>query len=170
MNFLNPDKILRQLNITPEMSVADFGCGSGEFTMPLARLIKRGRVNAVDIQKSPLLVLEERAKMEKLITLKTLVADLEKGVPQISSNSLDYVFLVNVLFQVENKQVVINEAYRVLQPGDYLVIIDWYKKIGQGENIVSQEGIKKMAYASGFSLVENLDAGEYHFGLLFKKP
>lgn len=168
--FLNPDKLFRQLDFHPEMNVADFGCGSGEFTIPLARMVKKGRVFAVDIQKSPLDVLEGRAQLERLFNIKTIVGDLEAGgTKAISSHSVDYVFIINALFQMENYGHVIDEAFRVLGPEDYLVIVDWSKSIGGSSTISSVEQLKDTIEKAGFSFVKNLDCGHYHFGLLFKK-
>jgi ubiquinone/menaquinone biosynthesis C-methylase UbiE len=47
----NPGKILRAY-IQPGMSVMDFGCGPGFFTMKMAQMVKEdGTVFAVDLQE-----------------------------------------------------------------------------------------------------------------------
>lgn len=170
MLFINPEKILKQLDFNEELKCADFGCGSGAFTIPLARLVKRGRVFAVDLQKEPLSVLQSQARAENLSNIKPVIADLEKvGSTGISNGSLDYVFLVNVLFQLQDKISCLKEAYRVLGPEESLVIIDWVQKIGLGNEIVSIEDAKLLAIQAGFRFIRHLEAGQYHFAMLFQK-
>ena len=48
--FMNPDKIVAELNIKSGMIVADFGCGAGYFTIPIAKIIKNsGKIYAIDV-------------------------------------------------------------------------------------------------------------------------
>lgn len=170
MLFINPEKILKQLDFNEELKCADFGCGSGGFTLPLARLVKRGRVYAIDLQKSALSVLESSAKQISLNNIKTVVADVEKlGSTGITDGTLDYVFIVNTLFQLQDKLSCLKEAHRILGKGEYLVLIDWVQKISKESEVMSVEDAKLMALEVGFKLVRNLDAGQYHFALLLQK-
>jgi ubiquinone/menaquinone biosynthesis C-methylase UbiE len=59
--FLNPEKILEKLNLNKKIVAADFGCGSGGWTIPLAKKVKW--VFAIDIQEEPLSALRSRMKL-----------------------------------------------------------------------------------------------------------
>jgi len=65
-----PRKIFRGL-VEPGMTVADTGCGTGFFSLALARMVgPYGRVIAVDLQAEALALLEEKA--EKLGLAKVI--------------------------------------------------------------------------------------------------
>lgn len=58
----NPERILAPC-VSPGMTVMDFGCGMGMFSIALARLVGgKGRVIAVDLQQKMLDVLQTRAQ------------------------------------------------------------------------------------------------------------
>jgi ubiquinone/menaquinone biosynthesis C-methylase UbiE len=58
----NPAKILAPF-VKPEMTVMDFGCGMGMFSIAMAQLVgNAGRVIAVDLQQKMLDVLQKRAQ------------------------------------------------------------------------------------------------------------
>ena len=170
--FLDPDKILDELDLKGGETVVEFGCGSGSFTLPLAKKLKGGRVYALDIQEEPLLALKGKIEMAGLSNIETKRCDIEApegtGLPQ---EFLDWVFIPNVLFQVQDKQQVLKEAKRILKKGGKILIIDWKKNVpfGPKEQRVEIEDLKKIANDLKLKLGKEFQAGEYHFGLIFEK-
>ena len=58
----NPVRILAPC-VKPDMTVMDFGCGMGMFSIAMAQLVgSKGRVIAVDLQQKMLDVLQKRAR------------------------------------------------------------------------------------------------------------
>ena len=175
-SFINPQEIVKLLPLTNEMTIADFGCGSGYFSLALAKALKpSGRVIALDIWKPALETLEFRAKLEGLFNIiETKWANLEipkgSGLP---NNSCDLVFMSNILFQVKDKKVIIEEAKRVLKPGGYLVVIEWVpEKLPNREVLfpISKEDMLSLLEQQGFSLQRELPLGITHYGFLLKLP
>jgi len=172
-SFLNPEEILDGFKLSPEMVAAEFGCGSGGFAIPLAKKLDEGLVYAIDIQESPLSALKSRALLENIVNIKIVRSDLEKPKGStLNPDSLNLVFIPNVLFQIKDKGAIISEAERVLKKKGKLVIIDWLPKASQGpeKGRVSPEKAKDMAKDSGFKLEKEFEAGKYHYGLVFIKP
>ena len=65
--LLNPSEIIKKLPITPGMTIADFGAGSGFFSLALAKELKNnGRVIALDILEKALEALRTRARIERV--------------------------------------------------------------------------------------------------------
>src|SRR3989344_3256690 len=104
MDFLNVTQVLNYIDLKKNMSVAEFGCGSADFTIALAKKLPMGRVYALDIQEEKLSALEGKLAVQGIDNVSMILCDLEapKG-STIKDDSLDVVFIPNVLFQAENK-------------------------------------------------------------------
>ena len=168
-NFVNPEEVLSQLDLSPNMTAADFGCGAGGWVLPLAEILEEGIVFAIDVQSSALSALQNRAKMFSFNNIKPILANVELRIDRLPNKSCDLVLLTNLLFQVENKQAVLEEAKRVLKPQGRLLIVDWVKQVSFGPpNILNKDEIITFCQEGGFVLKEDSLAGSYHFCLLFE--
>jgi len=170
ISFLNPNDILKQLNFKESMTVADFGCGSGGWVIPLAKKLEGGKVYAIDILEEPLSALKAKANLEKITNIQTILADVEKGV-DIWEESCDWVLLSNLLFQCEDKKKVLEETKRVLKKGGKILVVDWKAEAAMGpkEGRVSPEEVKKIAEELELKVEKEVDAGTYHYGLVLLK-
>ena len=171
-SFLNPEEVLDQLEIKPDMVAAEFGCGSGGFAVPLAKRLDEGLVCAIDILEAPLSALKSRTLVENITNIRIIRSDLEKARGStLSEEFLDLVVIPNVLFQVNDKNAIISEAKRVLKSRGRLIIIDWLPEAEQGpeEARISPREVKKIAEKNGFKLEKKFPAGKYHYGLIFTK-
>jgi len=170
IGFLNPNDILKQLNLKESMTVADLGCGSGGWVIPLAKKLEGGKVYAIDILEEPLSALKAKANLEKLTNIQSIVADVEKGV-DIWEESCDWVLMSNLLFQCEDKKKVLQEAKRILKKRGKILVVDWKVEAAMGpkEGRVSPEEVKKIAETLDLKTEKELDAGTYHYGLILVK-
>lgn len=172
-DFLNPSQILKQLNLTEDMTAADFGSGSGGWAIPLARKLEDGFVYAIDILEEPISVLKGKTALEKIPNIRTITSDVEKkNGSTLSDSSADLVLLTNLLFQIKDKKAVLVEANRILKKGGKILVVDWKKEatLGPEKGRISETEAKKIAEEQGFKLEKEFEAGIYHYGLLFKKP
>lgn len=175
-NELIKVNIFEKVGLAQGMNVGDLGCGNlGYFSVPAAKIIgKKGTVYAVDILKSVLQSVEQIAIAEGLENLKTVWSNLEiVGATKIPAESLDLTMLHNMLFQSTDDQKVFMESYRLTKAGSKLVVIDW-KMISTpfGPELtkrIKKEDAIKFAETAGFKLLEEFEAGPYHFGLIFIK-
>ena len=168
--FLNPQEVLKQLKLKKEMIAADFGCGSGGWALPLAKKLEEGTIYALDILEEPLSALKARAKLEKILNIEIVRADVEKRTP-LSSNSVDLVLMTDLLFECEDKKMVLEEGKRVLKPGGKILIVDWKLNapLGPEEGRVSPQDIKKEARELNLKIEKEFEAGIYHWGLIVVK-
>jgi len=175
VQFVNPEKVLSQLNIQEGMHIADFGCGHGFFAIPMARMVgDNGIIYAIDILKEALQALNSQIIRLGINNIKLIRANLEEySSTRIASDLCNIVLITNVLFQSQHKQEIIKEAKRVLKLDGYLAIIDWDASAkmfaSNGGWKVTADEIKKIVKAEGFIFEKEFDAGKYHYGLLFKK-
>ncbi len=168
--FLNPSKILDELDLKEDMVAADFGSGSGGWAIPLAKRLEEGKVYAIDILEEPLSALESRAKLQKILNIETIRADVESGT-KLLSESCDLVLMTNLLFQCEDKKGVMAEGKRVLKKGAKLFVVDWKQDalLGPREGRVSADDVKKIAEDLGSKMAKESSAGSHHYGLIFEK-
>jgi len=175
--LIDPVLILEKLEIPKGSKIADFGCGSGYYSLPLAKLVRgEGKIWAIDILESPLEVVQSRAKMENLLNIETIQADLESlNGSGLRERSIDLVLVANLLYQVENRFNIFKEAKRVLKKSGRLVVIEWNpdikeKPLGPNQKIsFNKETIKKEAEDEGFKFEKEIEIDEYRYGLLFIK-
>lgn len=170
--FLNPSNVLKQLKLREDMIAADFGSGSGGWVIPLAKKMEEGKVYGIDVLEEPLSALRARAKLEKISNIETVLSNLEnKNGSKLEDASCDLVLMTNLLFQCEDKKLVLEEGKRVLKRGGKILIVDWKKKalLGPKEGRVSSEEVKKLAKELGLKLEKEFEAGPYHYGLIFIK-
>lgn len=174
--LLDAGKILKEiLGMQIGNVVGDLGAGGGMFSMAAARTVgDQGQVYAVDIIKSSLSEIESKARMSGLYNLKTIWSNLEiVGATKIKEASLDFALVVNVLFQSQKKYEILAEATRLLKVGGKMLIIDWSNTAPgfapPAEMQVNKEELLKICEQLELSLVEDFRAGNYHFGLIFRK-
>jgi len=162
--FLIPEEILNNLNLAENMNACEFGCGTGFFTLALARRLKKGKVFGLDAQPEKLSVLSSKAvHLEGLKNVFTMQCDLENPFGSgIRRNYLDVVLIPNLLFQAENKCAIIKEGERILKPKGQLLIVD------RPAEVLSLKQIKIMAAQSGLLFRREFFTDNY-FGLLYTK-
>jgi len=173
--FLNPQKVVSELDIKAPLRIADFGCGHGYFAIPLAKAVgKEGHIFAIDILSEALDEVKERALAEGLGNIETFRGNLEvPGGSKVPDNSCDMVVLANILYQSTKKPQIIKEAHRVLRFGGKLVIIDW-ERVGSHLTAdsgwrISEDEAKIMAQDQNFSFDRKFNADNYHYGMIFSK-
>mgnify|MGYP001579234737 CR=1 FL=1 len=172
--FINLEKIVSQLEIEPNMTVADFGAGHGFFAVAFGKIVgPSGQVFAVDILSSALEAVKSKARLEGLFNIKTVHVNLEKpNGSTLPDESCDFVFIANVLFQVPDKPALFSEARRILKSGGRLAVVEWkpYVSIGpQKEYRLAEAELKQMILASGLNEIKTIDAGSHHYGFVFSK-
>ncbi|MFA6466664.1 MAG: methyltransferase domain-containing protein [Patescibacteria group bacterium] len=174
--LLNANQILSQiLGLKTGQRVADLGAGGGLFTLQAARLVgNQGEVYAVDIMKTILSDIESKSRMANLYNIKTVWSNIEiLGATKIPEATLDFVFLVNILFQSKSVDSMLSEAARLMKNGAKMLVIDWSDsntKVGpHNDRRLDPNSIISQAQAMNLILEQQFIAGQYHFGLIFIK-
>ncbi len=175
MAFADPKRNIEQFNLETGMEVADFGAGAGYLAVEAAEVVgKKGKVYVIDIQQELLTKSKHFAKEHHLDSIVFIRGDLEKEEGStLEKESVDAVIISNLLFQVEKKDAVLLEALRILKPGGRLLLVDWRESFGgvgpQKEYVLPESEAKALAEKAGFSFIQNIDTGAYHYGLIFRK-
>jgi SAM-dependent methyltransferase len=122
-----PDRALELTGITPGMSVADIGAGTGYLTLPVARRVgPTGRVFANDLQPAMLQIIQEKVHRENLGNVET-VQGTEDDV-QLPPNAMDLALLVDVYHELRHPQSMLQSIRRSLRANGRLVLIEYRKE------------------------------------------
>lgn len=173
--FLDPEKIIELAGIKKGNVVIDFGCGPGYFSIPLAQVVsEEGKVVSLDVLPQALESVESKAKNLGLVNITTKRVNLEKkGGSKLESGFADWVVMKDVLFQNSDKNVIIEEAYRVLKNGGKILIVEWSRKeslIGPAAEIrISKADMEKILSDQKFIVESNVDAGDFHYAVIASK-
>ncbi|MFM2414604.1 MAG: hypothetical protein RI911_297, partial [Candidatus Parcubacteria bacterium] len=126
-DFCDPHKVFYQLGVKEGMKVVDLGAGTGAYTKLFANGVgSTGTVYALDVQKDVLQRLKRDLDQKGYSHITYIWANVEKqGGTKLADATADYVFISNMLFQVESAESVLEEVHRILKPKGRLAIIDW---------------------------------------------
>ncbi len=172
--FADPEKIIKKLDLREGMHVADMGAGVGSYSIPAARAVlghPAGKVYAIEIQKDMLTRLKNEADKAHVKNIEIIWGDIEKiGGTKLADHSVDAVIASNILFQVEDKKTFIDEIRRTVKPGGKVLCIDWKNSFGgmgpEAKKIIPRIASLHLFEKAGFSLAENIEAGEHHYGII----
>ena len=126
----------------------DYGCGTGSFTIPAARIIgNQGKVYALDCFPRQLEMVTEQSQKEGLGNIETILASSHTGLPD---ESIDTVWMCDVLHEIKERQSLMTELHRVLKKDGVLAIYDGMKG-------------KVLNYTDGLFLLESKAGKLYKF-------
>ena len=174
--FLNPQELVSRVGVRAGMHVADFGSGSGDIAILMAKMVGEGGiVTALDVLASALESVSAKAKHLDLKNLVAVRANLETpGSSTLDDNSQDLIFMGNILWQSSKKKEILEEAKRILKSNGCIAAVEWNKDnnpAGPPASMrIDQEELKQLTQVVGFEFVETFRAGGYHYALIAKKP
>lgn len=176
--IINIPEILQKCALRPGQNVADLGTGrEGRFALAAGKVVgEYGKVFAIDIAKDLLPGIETKAAMLGINNVHTLWSDLEMvgaSKNDIPDDSIDLAIVATVLYQSNKKKQIMEEAVRMTKSGGRIVVVDWKKAetpFGPPlDERVNPEDVKEIASGLGLLLLDEFEAGEYHYGLIFQK-
>lgn len=165
----DPKKIIKILALKQTDIVADLGCGSGYFSVPIAQ--KVDKVYAIDIQQEMLDFLEQKIREQQIANIEPLLSKETNQIP-LQNESITVLLTVNTLHEFQDKKQMITEIHRVLKPLGKVAIIDFKKEnTGSGPPLairVGKEQTIKLFETRGLKTVKTHDL-KSHYLLIFQK-
>lgn len=112
-----PSMLVQAIGARAGMTVVEIGCGSGFYTVAVAKAIQpNGVVYAVDIQEGMLEKLKRRMEREEVENIIPVLADAEGAIP-LDDSIADVVFSVAVIPEIPDPVAAIKQALRLLKDG-----------------------------------------------------
>jgi ubiquinone/menaquinone biosynthesis C-methylase UbiE len=110
-----PSMIIEAMEVRPGMEIVELGCGSGYYTIAVAKAIQpAGLVFAVDIQQGMLDKLKVRMEKEGVDNIIPVLADVEGNIP-LDDGIADAVFSVTVLPEIPDPPRALLQVKRLLK-------------------------------------------------------
>ncbi len=124
--FRRPGRILREAGIRNGMSVLDFGCGPGGFSLAAAELVgPEGHIYAVDHNPLAVRSVQRAARQQGFRNIDTI---LEGSPADFPGESIDITLLYDVLHDLHEPNPILMELHRILKPGGVLSVSDHHMK------------------------------------------
>jgi ubiquinone/menaquinone biosynthesis C-methylase UbiE len=118
----NASKMLSEVGIGEAQNVLDFGCGSGTYSIPAAKLVgKNGRIYSLDVSQKALEKLSRKAQKNGLDNIVTLLSSGDVEIP-IYNEALNHVLLIDVLQEIADKETLLEEIHRILKADGMMTV------------------------------------------------
>jgi ubiquinone/menaquinone biosynthesis C-methylase UbiE len=134
------DRRIEGFHVREGMTVVDYGCGPGRYTIRLARLAgDRGKVYAVDVQ--PLALAYVRRKMGEQ-GLTNVVPILASGYQTtIPDHVADMIFVLDMIFGVKEPLTLLGELHRICRHEGVLIVDDGHQPRARTIQMIQQSGV-----------------------------
>jgi ubiquinone/menaquinone biosynthesis C-methylase UbiE len=164
--------MLKALNVKPGDVVCDMGCGNGFYTLKLANLVgPKGKVIAVDIQREMLLMLDERAKQERVTNIDTVLGTVVD--PKLPKESLDLMLLVDVYHEFSHPEQMLTAIRKSLKPTGRVALVEFRAEDPDVPikplHKMSKEQIMKEFPPNGFKLIAEFDKLPWQHLMFFQR-
>ncbi len=139
------DRRVRGFDLPAGITLVDYGCGPGRYTLRFARLVGAGgRVYAVDVQPLAIAAVRRMAARNGLTNVTPVLAEgYRSGVPD---QAADVICALDMFFAVGEPSAFLAELRRIVKPDGLLIIDD-----GHQPRAVTK---RKLASAGGWTITE----------------
>ncbi len=120
-------EVLERTGLNKGQIVLDFGCGSGTYTLPAAKIVgKQGRVYALDKDTQALDELMHEAESTGLRNVTRMDMSGEVRI-ELRNESVDVVLLFDVFHsyyfpQTDDRRNLLNEIHRIMKPSAFISV------------------------------------------------
>ena len=155
-----PSQVLEQLKLEPGMTVVDFGCGNGFYTIPMAKMVApEGKVIGVDIQPEMIQMLKERAAVAAVDNIEPILST-EKDT-KLPANVVDVLILVDVYHEFSFPAPMLAGIRQSLKDDGVVALLEYRAEDPtvpiKPLHKMSKKQILKEYQANGFKLVREFD-------------
>lgn len=126
-----PAEVIAALRITPGMTVADLGAGTGYFLPHLSRAVgPQGKVIGLDIEPDMVRYMKERAAREGLSNVEARKVALDD--PGLAAGSVDRVLIVDTWHHIDGRAAYAQKLRAALAPGGAVYVVDFTQSAHHG--------------------------------------
>lgn len=145
-----PEGIPREAGVRPGMTVLDFGCGPGGFSLAAARLAgPAGQVLALDAHPLAVKSVLRAAAENGILNIRTI---LGSDMTSVFPASVDIALLYDVLHDLREPGGILREFHRVLKPEGVLSVSDHHLQEAFLLKTMAADGLFRLAGRTRWTL------------------
>lgn len=119
--LLSPQELIERLPLKKDSRVLEVGAGSGFYSVAVARAVEEGKLELLDLQPEMLDKARRKIDAAGLENVGYKAAN-ENGRIPFDDGSFDIVFMVTVLGEVKEQELLVREINRLLRHGGVLSV------------------------------------------------
>ncbi|MFT3703637.1 MAG: class I SAM-dependent methyltransferase [Agriterribacter sp.] len=119
----NTKLAIENMQLKPDMVVADIGAGSGYYSFRMAKKLSKGKVYAVEVQDEMIAALQNQKAF-----LKDSVVTIVKGdslSPHLPDHAVDLAIMVDVYHELNYPQEMLQSLKNALKPDGKILLIEY---------------------------------------------
>ncbi len=148
----NPQRHLKKIPLKEGMTVVDYGCGPGRYTLPISKLTgPKGKVFAVDIHPLAIRTVKEKASEQGLTNIETILVDSYNT--GIKDSNIDLILLIDTFHMINDYHALFQEIHRILKPDGTLFMDSGHLKTSIAREIVESTGFFKIVECRGKNML-----------------
>jgi len=150
--FRGPKRYLLKVPLRQGMTVIDYGCGPGRYTIPMAKLVgPEGKVFALDIQPLAIDMVKKMAERENLVNIEMILIDSYNT--GIGDSTADLVLLGDTLHMIEDCNKLLREIHRILKQNGVLFMNPGHMKLSKAIEILESSHIFTIVECKGIDIL-----------------
>lgn len=174
--YANRDAVMKALDLSAGMSVADVGAGTGFYSIAMANVVgPKGQVYAVDIAPKFVEHIRDLSRNVGRNNVSPVLCDGDSV--RLAPASIDLAFSSDVYHHFEFPQLTLASIHRALKPDGRWIVIDFERIEGvsrewtMGHVRAGKETVIAEVEQAGFELVgeKKIDGFEENYYLEFRK-
>jgi len=174
----DPEGVLRAVGVEAGMQIVDLCCGDGHFTAPMCKRVHPGAVYALDLDDDLLSQAGQACRNDE--NFHAILGDASE-LPRLLPDPVDFVFIANTFHGVPDKTHLSGSVHEALKPGGRFAIVNWHRRPREETAVLGKprgprtelrmtpEDVRQVVEPAGFKLVEVVEVGPYHYGVVFIK-
>lgn len=174
----NPEQVLRQLGIQPDMTVLDLCCGDGYFTAPLAKHVG-GKVYALDLDPEMLKRAEAEVARQGTSICQWICGDARE-ISTLLPKPVDYVLMANTFHGVPDQIGLARAVRSVLRRQGLFGLINWLPLAREETTVLGQprgprtemrrsaDVVSAVVEPQGYRTLQTINLPPYHYGIVFE--